>query len=89
MSPEQEIRILDALEAIQPAETQRTLIADGTTAILSILGCSPASALAFLNRLNKRGQIKLVIVRVEGIPEERQAIPDHRFRWSRPKVTAG
>jgi hypothetical protein len=83
VSPEQQIEILDALEAINPAESQSTLIADGTTAILSILGCSPASALALLNRLRKHGQIKLVIVRVGSIPDECQAIPANRWRWSR------
>ncbi|HTA42871.1 MAG TPA: hypothetical protein VK789_10505 [Bryobacteraceae bacterium] len=83
MSPIQHIEILDALEAINPAETQSTMIADGKTAILSILECSNASATALLNQLRKHGQIKLVTVGVGDIPDERQAIPTNRFRWSR------
>jgi hypothetical protein len=83
MSPERQDEIMNALEAINPAETEATLIADGISAVVRILNCSRENASGLITRLRKHNKLKLIVVEAGGIPDERKALQNNRFRWSR------
>jgi hypothetical protein len=83
MSPERQGEILNALEGINPDESEADLTVYAVAAIIRVLNCSRESALALLNRLRRSGAIRLAVAQPSGPTDDRHPIPQSLFCWRR------
>ena len=82
-SPGDELAIIKAILAIEPAETPQTLRSEGALAIRKTLGCSDKHAAVILQGLEKHELIKIGITPMGGALDTRQ-VPKSRLRWTAP-----
>jgi len=83
MSPERQAEILDALEGINPDESEAVLTVHAVAAIIRIINCSRESASDLLNRLCKSGAIKITVAEPGGPTDDRKPIQRSPLHWSR------
>jgi hypothetical protein len=83
MSPERQAEILDALEGINPDESEADLTAHAVAAIIHIFNCSRESASDLLIGLRKSGAVGIAAAEPGGPTDDRKPIQRSLLRWSR------
>ena len=83
MSPERQDEIIDALEDINPDDSEDDLVTYAIAALIRILNCSRQNATELLDRLRRSGAIRIAVAEAGGVQDQRRPLQRSLLRWSR------